>query len=1051
MPSDDLILNVRQIAGYPDASAAQAGDAVLIQRGGLGGPYYTLTAQEFVGTALAAGGTDMTIAGALTAYTISGGSLAFSNGVINDLTSTNASFLSLNATAGFIGGEPIATQPYVLASTVRSFNWRHGDVILDIGDIMNAGGAPLFSPMFLGEPQAPTPELADASTRIATTDFVQRNIAGYIQYTLENQPFVFTFNGRSGDVVLTAQDVIDAGGTGEFFNNPTFTGDPQTPTPPRGDNDQSVASTAFVQDAIASSPIIAGFAPINSPVFTGIPQAPTAAPGSASGQLATTAFVHAAVTAATAGVSSWNSRTGSVTMNATDITNAGGALLAGPTFTGIPSAPTATPGTNTGQIATTAFVTAALASVSGGVTSFNTRTGAVVLSAADITGAGGALLASPALAGVPTAPTAAVNTSTTQIATTAFVMNELSSGAVQSFNGRTGAVNLNSADISAAGGAAINSPAFTGNPTAPTPAPGNNSTALATTAFVAALVGSTGVLSFNSRTGAVSLTLADVTGVGGAPLSSPAFSGVPTSPTPNPGDSSQKVATTAFVAAALAGGAGVSSFNTRTGAVVLTAADISSVGGALLSSPAFTGSPTAPTPAVGTNSTVLATTAFVTAQIGAGAVVTFNGRNGAVTLNSADISAAGGAVLASPAFTGTPTAPTPAPGDNDTSIATTAFVQNAVNSAGGVVSFNGRAGAVTLSGADITSGGGALLASPAFTGNPTAPTATAGTNSTVLATTAFVTQAVAAVTSGYLPLTGGVLTGQTGVVANNGQTYFNGPSITVANPGGASLYLQRTPTTSSSGILFMSNSMGAAGQRMTWSVTDNETGGNAGSNLYLSCYSDTGGGLSTPIQVTRSNGAITMPGTVYMGSFGNPGAVVGGFSNSNTINFTAAYGLIVENSGAPVLNINRSQVGTGLVVVQFRQNSSTAVGSITVSSQGSTAYNTTSDERLKAAPTPVAPEYAGEIIDAVEPIRFTWRERTGKALERPEYGFSAQALNEVFPTAVVPGTGDPGDADFMPWMMDASKLVPIIVAELKDLRARLAALENGPKNKRGKP
>lgn len=37
------------------------------------------------------------------------------------------------------------------------------------------------------------------------------------------------------------------------------------------------------------------------------------------------------------------------------------------------------------------------------------------------------------------------------------------------------------------------------------------------------------------------------------------------------------------------------------------------------------------------------------------------------------------APLASPAFTGTPTAPTPSPGDNDTSVATTAFVANAVS------------------------------------------------------------------------------------------------------------------------------------------------------------------------------------------------------------------------------------------------------------------------------------------------------------------------------------------------------------------------------------
>jgi len=35
--------------------------------------------------------------------------------------------------------------------------------------------------------------------------------------------------------------------------------------------------------------------------------------------------------------------------------------------------------------------------------------------------------------------------------------------------------------------------------------------------------------------------------------------------------------------------------------------------------------------------------------------------------------------LASPAFTGSPTAPTPTTGDNDTSVATTAFVQTAIN------------------------------------------------------------------------------------------------------------------------------------------------------------------------------------------------------------------------------------------------------------------------------------------------------------------------------------------------------------------------------------
>lgn len=49
-----------------------------------------------------------------------------------------------------------------------------------------------------------------------------------------------------------------------------------------------------------------------------------------------------------------------------------------------------------------------------------------------------------------------------------------------------------------------------------------------------------------------------------------------------------------------------------------------------------------------------------------------------VTVNTTPVSPAGYAPLNSPAFTGNPTAPTPAPGDNDTSIATTAFVGAAI-------------------------------------------------------------------------------------------------------------------------------------------------------------------------------------------------------------------------------------------------------------------------------------------------------------------------------------------------------------------------------------
>lgn len=166
-------------------------------------------------------------------------------------------------------------------------------------------------------------------------------------------------------------------------------------------------------------------------------------------------------------------------------------------------------------------------------------------------------------------------------------------------------------------------------------------------------------------------------------------------------------------------------------------------------------------------------------------------------LNSAVAAFAG---LNSPAFTGNPTAPTPTSGDNDTSLATTAFVQNA---AGGVASVNVAGGSnVTLTAAQYgcrvivltgaitaninvifptqndewtvfnntsgafsitckTAAGTGVVVTQGFrrgiycdatninfthtdykdvalTGAPTAPTPTAGDNSTKIATTAFV-------------------------------------------------------------------------------------------------------------------------------------------------------------------------------------------------------------------------------------------------------------------------------------------------------------------------
>ena len=114
------------------------------------------------------------------------------------------------------------------------------------------------------------------------------------------------------------------------------------------------------------------------------------------------------------------------------------APLVSPALAGTPTAPTAVVGTNTMQVATTAFVVDAIANIEAGQVSWDSIIGkpasflpsAHVHDMVDVNGLTAALankasLASPALTGTPTAPTAVVGTNTTQVATTAFVTSAI--------------------------------------------------------------------------------------------------------------------------------------------------------------------------------------------------------------------------------------------------------------------------------------------------------------------------------------------------------------------------------------------------------------------------------------------------------------------------------------------------------------------------------------------------------------------------------------------------------------------------------------------------
>lgn len=176
------------------------------------------------------------------------------------------------------------------------------------------------------------------------------------------------------------------------------------------------------------------------------------------------------------------------------------------------------------------------------------------------------------------------------------------------------------------------------------------------------------------------------------------------------------------------------------------------------------------------------------------------------------------AALQNPAFTGTPTAPTAAASTNTTQIATTAFVAAAVAALSTIY---------------------APLGSPALTGTPTAPTAAPGTNTTQLATTAFA-QALA---GGYLPLAGGTVTGRLSVSRVGASVGILAMNSDAAEP--AMLHHETAGVTR----WLAGKSAGA------------ETGANAGSDYALYRYADDGTLLGTPVNIVRSTGIVSFAAT----------------------------------------------------------------------------------------------------------------------------------------------------------------------------------------------
>jgi len=154
------------------------------------------------------------------------------------------------------------------------------------------------------------------------------------------------------------------------------------------------------------------------------------------------------------------------------------------------------------------------------------------------------------------------------------------------------------------------------------------------------------------------------------------------------------------------------------------------------------------------------------------------------------------------------------------------------------------------------------------------------------------------------------------------------------------------------------------------------------------------------------------------------GTTTNAINDSNSVVIVSYNGTVV---GQVICN-HGTGTGSGERFADFGYAGS-SIGSITQSGTTAVLYNLTSDARLK---TNIVDAPSGN-IDDVKVRSFDWKSDGSHV----EYGFIAQELVDVAPYAV----HQPSNPEEM-MAVDYSKLVPMMIKEIQDLKQRIKTLEN---------
>jgi hypothetical protein len=144
-------------------------------------------------------------------------------------------------------------------------------------------------------------------------------------------------------------------------------------------------------------------------------------------------------------------------------------------------------------------------------------------------------------------------------------------------------------------------------------------------------------------------------------------------------------------------------------------------------------------------------------------------------------------------------------------------------------------------------------------------------------------------------------------------------------------------------------------------------------------------------------------------------------------------GVAIYPAGA--INIGHASTASGVSYSAYYYNGNN-IGTITQNGTNGVLYNTTSDYRLKSDVRSI--KSSGIFIDGLRPSEWFWSDGT---LGR---GFIAHEVQQVSPSSVA-GVKDAVDAEGKPiyqsMQAGSPEIVAMLVAEIQDLRKRLAVLE----------